>query len=261
MIGAHTTTKRQFSRDDVSFLAAVSNVIGTARQREQAEDAVRRQAEQHEAILATTSDGFWVYDRDARIVDVNDVYCRMSGYTREELLSMRVADIEASMTEAQILERMRRCVIGDFDRFETVHRAKDGHLFDVEISMAYGKQDQFVRVRAGCERAQAGRAGDPHAQRRARAAGRAADRGAARSKRGAGGVRVLGLARPARAAASDGRLQRDAVSGLRRAVGRARSALSIAGACRRAADGNDDRRAAAALTRLARGAAPRARST
>ena len=110
VIGAHTTTKRQFSRDDISFLAAVSNVIGTARQREQAEDAVRRQAEQHEAILATTSDGFLVYDPAARIVDVNDVYCRISGYSREQLLSMRIADIEASMTEAQILERMRRCI-------------------------------------------------------------------------------------------------------------------------------------------------------
>ena len=144
VIGAHTTTKRRFSRDDISFLAAVSNVIGTARQREQAEDAARRQAEQHEAILATTSDGFLVYDPAARILDVNDAYCRMSGYSREELLSMRVADIEASMTEAQILERMRRCIIGDCDRFETVHRAKDGHLFDVEISMAYGKHDEFV---------------------------------------------------------------------------------------------------------------------
>ena len=144
VIGAHTTTKRRFSRDDVSFLAAVSNVIGTARQRERAEDAVHRQAEQHEAILATTSDGFLVYDRAARIVDVNDAYCGISGYDREQLLSMRVADIEASMTEAQILERMSRCIIGDCDRFETVHRAKDGHLFDVEISMAYGQRDEFV---------------------------------------------------------------------------------------------------------------------
>ena len=60
------------------------------------------------------------------------------------------------MTEPQIVERMRRCTKGDFDRFETVHRAKDGHLFDVEISMAYGEQDQFVLfVRDVSERKQA----------------------------------------------------------------------------------------------------------
>ena len=79
------------------------------------------------------------------LVDVNDVYCRMSGYTREELLRMHIADIEASMTAAQIAERLHGCAESGFDRFETVHRAKDGHLFDVEISIAYArKQDQFV---------------------------------------------------------------------------------------------------------------------
>jgi PAS domain S-box-containing protein len=156
VLGAHTTTERRFTRDDISFLTAVSNVIGTARQRGQAEDAARRRAEQYEAILATTSDGFLVYDPAAGILDVNDAYCRMSGYTREELLRMRIAEIEAIMTEPQIVERMRRCTKGDCDRFETMHHAKDGHLFDVEISMAYGEQDEFVLfVRDVSERKQA----------------------------------------------------------------------------------------------------------
>jgi len=145
VIGAHTTTNRRFTRDDITFLAAISNVIATALARAHAEDTVRRQAEQHEAILATTSDGFLVYDPTAQILDVNDAYCRLSGYSREELLGMRIADIDATMTEAQILERMRRCTIGDCDRFETVHRAKDGHLLDLEISMAYGQHDEFVQ--------------------------------------------------------------------------------------------------------------------
>ena len=156
VLGAHTTSKRHFTHDDISFLAAVSNVIGTALQRGRAEEAARRQAEQYQAILATTSDGFLVYDPVAGILDVNDAYCRMSGYSREELLRMRIADIEAIMTEPQIVERIRRCTKGDCDRFETVHRAKDGHLFDVEISMAYGEQDQFVLfVRDVSERKQA----------------------------------------------------------------------------------------------------------
>ena len=145
VIGAHTTSKRHFSRDDISFLTAVSNVVGTSLQRERAEDAARRQAEQHEAILATTSDGFWVCDPAAGIVDVDEVYCRVSGYSREELLQRRIASLEASMTGAQIAERLHGCTESGFDRFETVHRAKDGHLFDVEISMAFArKQDQFV---------------------------------------------------------------------------------------------------------------------
>jgi signal transduction histidine kinase len=41
VIGAHTATNHRFSRDDVAFLAAVSNVIGAALQREQAEQQIR----------------------------------------------------------------------------------------------------------------------------------------------------------------------------------------------------------------------------
>ncbi len=145
VIGAHTTTERRFTRDDVVFLATVANVLDIALRRAQAEDAARRQAEQYEAMLATTSDGFWVHDRAARILDVNDVYCRISGYTREELLRLRITDIDASMIEPQIGEHMRRCTESGFARFETVHRTKAGDLFDVEISMAYArKQNRFV---------------------------------------------------------------------------------------------------------------------
>ena len=145
VIGAHTATKRRFTRDDIVFLETVANVIDTAIEREEAEDAARRGADQYEAMLATTSDGFWVYDRAAGILDVNDVYCRMSGYTREELLGIRIAEIDKLVTEPQIGERMRRLTESGFDRFEAVHRTKQGDHFDVEISMAYSlKQDQFV---------------------------------------------------------------------------------------------------------------------
>jgi PAS domain S-box-containing protein len=57
VIGAHTTTKRHFSRDDISFLAAVSNVIGTALQREQAEQEIRTlNAELEQRVMRRTQE-------------------------------------------------------------------------------------------------------------------------------------------------------------------------------------------------------------
>ena len=34
------------------------------------------------ALVQTMVDGYWLVDPDTRIVDVNDEYCRMSGYAR-----------------------------------------------------------------------------------------------------------------------------------------------------------------------------------
>jgi len=51
--------------------------------------------ERFSAILQTASDGFWIVSDEGRIVFINDAYCRISGYTREELLSMNIVDLEA----------------------------------------------------------------------------------------------------------------------------------------------------------------------
>jgi PAS domain-containing protein len=37
-------------------------------------------------ILATTLDGFWRLDRNGRLIDVNETYCKLSGYSRSELV-------------------------------------------------------------------------------------------------------------------------------------------------------------------------------
>ena len=46
--------------------------------------------EEREAVLRTALDGFVIVDAAGRILETNDAYCRLSGYTRDELLRMRV---------------------------------------------------------------------------------------------------------------------------------------------------------------------------
>jgi PAS domain S-box-containing protein len=90
------------------------------------------------AILQTTADGFCVIDRaKGRLVEVNEAYCRMTGYSRTELLSLRIADIEAPEEPDGIEARMRRIMENGSEIFETRHRRKNGSLFDVEVSSAY----------------------------------------------------------------------------------------------------------------------------
>ena len=89
----------------------------------------RRRAElKRESILKTALDGFCEVDASGRFMDVNDVYCRMTGYSREELLSVRVMDVEAEESLDETLRNMNGA------RFETLNRHKDGHVFPVEVS-------------------------------------------------------------------------------------------------------------------------------
>jgi len=110
----------------------------------------KRAEEKHRLILATAPDGFYVLGIDARLLEVNASYCKMVGYTREELLKMSLPDIEAIETPEEIAQHKKKIVAQGYDFFETQHRHKDGKLIDVEVSANYidaegGQVVVFVR--------------------------------------------------------------------------------------------------------------------
>jgi PAS domain S-box-containing protein len=93
------------------------------------------------SILKAALDGYTLMDTRARYVDVNDAYCAMVGYTRDELLSMHVWDMEAVEGKSQVAAHIEKVIAEGSDRFETRQRRKDGTLVDVEISLNYLDQD------------------------------------------------------------------------------------------------------------------------
>ena len=105
-------------------------------ERERATETIRLQADQYATMLATTSDGFWLLDRNGRFLTVNDAYCRMTGYSREELLRLGIEDIEAVESAKATEHHMATLVETGFDRFESQHRRKDGAVIDVEGSVS-----------------------------------------------------------------------------------------------------------------------------
>jgi PAS domain S-box-containing protein len=80
-----------------------------------------------EATLRTfadhASDAYFLFDADGVILDVNRRACKSLGYTREELIGMKLADLDAGG---------RHCS-GKDARFDTNYRRKDGSVFPAEV--------------------------------------------------------------------------------------------------------------------------------
>ena len=107
----------------------------------------RRQAEKkHEIILKTAMDGFWLTDNTGKFIEVNDSYCNMIGYTKQELENMSTNDIEAIDTVQDIHERIDKIIREGPQFFETKHRHKDGHIIDVEISTQCIPEEERISV-------------------------------------------------------------------------------------------------------------------
>lgn len=121
-------------------------------------EEVRKSHEVLSCILGTTRDGYWQVDVGGRLVDVNQAYCRLSGYSREELLLMYIADLEVKESASDTAKHLQRLVKLGGDQFESVHRRKDGSVWPVEISCSYRNSDGgqfFAFLRDITERKQA----------------------------------------------------------------------------------------------------------
>jgi len=126
--------------------------------RRQAEQALVEQEAKYRAIIETSRDGIWVLDRNGRLLVVNDAYARRSGYSHEELLSMRVSDLDVSESEEDARVHMDKIRREGGDLFVTRHRAKDGTIWPVEVNAAYsdaGEGCHFGFLRDISERKQA----------------------------------------------------------------------------------------------------------
>ena len=118
-------------------LIGTGNISRDITERKLNEEALRESEEKHRTILQTAMDGFFITDMQGRLMEVNETYCRMSGYSKQELLTMRVSDLEVIETPDEIARRILKIRAHFMDRFETRHRRKGGTIFDIDASIQY----------------------------------------------------------------------------------------------------------------------------
>lgn len=124
------------------------------------DESLRKSEARYRSILQTSMDGFWLVDMHGQLLDVNETYCQMSGYSRKELLALQIADLEQNESAADIAVHLQRVAHQGSDRFETRHRRRDGTLFDVEVRAQFQPVDTgrvvcFLRDITGSKKAQA----------------------------------------------------------------------------------------------------------
>ncbi|MFH1037327.1 MAG: PAS domain S-box protein [PVC group bacterium] len=95
---------------------------------------VRENYRQCAAIVNNVKDGIFVETVHGRILDVNDAVCRMLGYSKKELLSMRVGDLVPPEVAARLPEIIRAETVREGVYIETVDIRKDGTPLPVEVS-------------------------------------------------------------------------------------------------------------------------------
>jgi two-component system cell cycle sensor histidine kinase/response regulator CckA len=118
-----------------TFVAVFDDIT----QRKQAEEELRL----FRALVDRSNDMIQVIDpTTGRYMDVNDRCCRELGYSRHELLSMRVHDVDPTIDTETFCENTAVLRQTGSLRREGTNRRKDGTTFPTDISASYVKLDR-----------------------------------------------------------------------------------------------------------------------
>ncbi len=154
----------RFDPQTIAFLEYLADSLATALAHRRTEAALRESEARYRSLADATTDAIYSHyvgedGRPGALFEVNDVACRMLGYTREELLRMEVADVDASDSGADIPALMAELAEGKDVLFLQTHVARDGRHIPVEVharmSTYQGKPVIFSTVRDITERLRA----------------------------------------------------------------------------------------------------------
>lgn len=85
--------------------------------------------------LDNAPDGIEWVNADGQFIYVNEANCQALGYTRQELLTMRVPDIDPNISESRWHDSWQTLQQLGVLNMESQHRRRDGSVFPVDISV------------------------------------------------------------------------------------------------------------------------------
>ncbi|MBW2029916.1 MAG: SpoIIE family protein phosphatase [Deltaproteobacteria bacterium] len=117
-------------------------IIVDITERKVAEDKLRKSEEKFRRIVETAAEGFILTDENHRIADVNDAYCRLLGYSREEVFGKMPFDLATDEFRAYVTANRNAILSQEYRELEGALVAKDGREVPVLLHGNTLRDDQ-----------------------------------------------------------------------------------------------------------------------
>ena len=117
---------------DVEGRECILSIFHDITKRKRAEDALHQSRKWLDSIFNGSRDAIFIWNSAGRNHAVNEAACMMTGYSRDELLSMTVMDLGWPENRQEILDYLDRMMIGDALTTDSIVRRKDGKAIQVE---------------------------------------------------------------------------------------------------------------------------------
>ncbi|HWJ19575.1 MAG TPA: PAS domain S-box protein, partial [Geobacterales bacterium] len=154
-------TVRKADRAVDYFISVVEDID----ERKRAEEKLRQSEARYRMLHESLRDAFVQVSMDGRIVEFNDLYCQMLGYSPEEIRGLTFQELTPERWHAfeDLIVREQIIPRGYSDIYEKEYRRKDGTIIPVELRAVlsrdgFGSDTMWAIVRDITERKRAERA-------------------------------------------------------------------------------------------------------
>jgi diguanylate cyclase (GGDEF)-like protein/PAS domain S-box-containing protein len=121
------------SRDAGGKIIGGIAVLQDITERKMAEKALLTEIEKNEMLFRTAGDGLHIMDVNGKILQASDSFCRMLGYSQNELHEMNVFQWDILLSPDKPFKETINLLPEEGAIFETQQKCKDGHIIDVQI--------------------------------------------------------------------------------------------------------------------------------
>lgn len=120
-------------RDEKGVKTHNQGIVVDITARKLAEEELRKSEEKFRRIVETAGEGFILMDQNLVIVDVNDAYCRMLGYAREEILGKTPLDLASEEFKQFMVVNRQKILAKEYRKLEGEVMSKNGRRIPVLV--------------------------------------------------------------------------------------------------------------------------------
>ncbi|MBL4712692.1 MAG: PAS domain S-box protein [Gammaproteobacteria bacterium] len=145
-------TPDNFQRRILNSCASIAGIImqreNTLKAQHTEHKVLLDSQQQYRSLVDNSADSIFLHNDAGYILDVNQMACDSLGYTRDELLSIQITDIEKGLPDnVSFKENSESLNLDETHTISGIHQSKDGKQFPVEVRIRrYLANDQFLTV-------------------------------------------------------------------------------------------------------------------
>ncbi len=111
-------------------------------------EKINIQLERNKLIIENTLNGYVLADTEGNIAEVNAAYADLTGYSKQELSTMNIRDIEVHISPEEMKKNIQNLVETGSARFETLHKKKDGSILILDANLSFMQYENSPMIAA-----------------------------------------------------------------------------------------------------------------